>query len=246
MKVAAYQAPLSGTAGDALALIRRRVDQCEAEGVGILCCPEAVVGGLADYARDPFRTAVPTSGILAFLGPVADSRLTVIVGFTELSTDGGLYNSAAVVSHGTLAGVYRKRHPAIRRSVYRAGKDSPVFHADGVCFGILICYDSTFRNLGAGLASRGARVLFVPTNNALPASKASTELLAEARGGDVALATENGCWIVRADVAGVANGLRSDGASAITSPAGKTVSSARVLAADFLVAEIGLTGPDTP
>jgi predicted amidohydrolase len=141
MKVAALQVPLGSVAGDALALIRRHAEQCQAEDVRILCCPEAVAGGLADYARDPFQTAVPTSSVLAFLGPIADTRLTVIVGFTELSSDGGLYNSAAVVRDGTLLGVYRKRHPAIRRSVYCAGKDSSVFHADGVCFGILICYD---------------------------------------------------------------------------------------------------------
>ena len=120
------------------------------------------------------QIAVTTSAVLACLVRVADAKLTTIVGFTERASDGGLYNSAAVVGTGTLAGVYRKWHPAIGRSVYRPGKDSPVFHADGVCFGILICYDSTFRDLGAALASRGARVPFVPTNNALPASKAST------------------------------------------------------------------------
>jgi hypothetical protein len=40
---------------------------------------------------------------------------------------------------------------------------------------------------------------------------ASRELLAEVRACDVALATENGCWVVRADVAGVADGLGSEG-----------------------------------
>jgi predicted amidohydrolase len=245
MKVAAWQAPLSSVGADALVLMRRRLDQCESEGVQILCCPEAVTGGLADYAGDPYTTAVPASGILRWLGPVADARLTVIVGFTELSSDGGLYNSAAVVSHGTLAGVYRKRHPAIRRSVYRPGTESPVFHADGVYFGILICYDSTFRHLGADLASQGARVLFVPTNNALPAFRKYDGLLAEVRACDVALATENGCWVVRADVAGVAGDLRSEGSSSITSPTGKTVSTARLFGEDLLVGELGLTALTT-
>lgn len=231
---------MSSVGGDALALLRRRLDQCEAEGGGILCCPEALIGGLADWADDRSSAAIPSSGILRFLRPVAGARLTVIVGFTELSSDGGLYNSAAVVSHGTLTGVYRKRHPSIRRSVYRPGTESPVFQADGMCFGVLICYDSTFLNLGAGLASRGARVLFVPTNNALPASRASNTLLAEVRACDASLATENRCWVVRADVAGVAGELRSEGSSCITSPSGKTVSTGRPFEEDFLVAELGL------
>jgi predicted amidohydrolase len=242
MKVAALQTALANVgSGDGLALIRRRMEQCEAEGVAILCCPEAVVGGLADYAPDPLQVAVTPSAVLASLGPMANTRLVTIVGFTELGSDGSIYNSAAIVSRGTLAGVYRKRHPAIRRSVYSAGGDSPVFQASGVQFGVLICYDSTFPDLAVDLASRGAQVLFIPTNNALPESKAPTELVAEARACDVALATGNGCWVVRADVAGVAGGLRSDGSSAITSPAGKTVSTARALVEDLLVVETGLT-----
>jgi predicted amidohydrolase len=242
MKVAALQAPLPtvGTA-DGLALIRQRVDQCEAEGVTFLCCPEAVVGGLADYAPDPLQVAVTASAVLASLGPMADTRLTTIVGFTELATDGSIYNSAAVVSHGTVAGVYRKRHPAIRQSVYRAGRDAPVFEASGVRFGILICYDSAFPDLAADLASRGAHVLFVPTNNALPESRSSAGLVAEAKECDVAIATKNRCWVVRADVAGTAGGLRSDGSSAITSPTGKTVATARALLEDLLVVDIELT-----
>jgi predicted amidohydrolase len=145
-----------------------------------------------------------------------------------------------VVGHGRLSGIYRKRHPAIRRSVCRAGKDAPVFHVDGACFGILICYDSTFPELGASLTSRGARVIFVPTNNALPESKPSSDPVLAARACDVALATANHCWVVRADVAGMVGGLRSEGSSAVISPAGKTVSSARALSDDLLVTEIDL------
>ena len=56
MKVAAYQAPLlSGGSMAALALISERVKWCEGEGVAILCCPEAVLGGLADDAQSPAR-----------------------------------------------------------------------------------------------------------------------------------------------------------------------------------------------
>ena len=47
MKVAAYQPPLlPGGSMEALQLIRDRVKWCETEGVDILCCPEAVLGGL--------------------------------------------------------------------------------------------------------------------------------------------------------------------------------------------------------
>lgn len=52
MKVAAYQAPLApGPINPTLALIRKQIDRCEALGVEFLCCPEAVLGGLADYVE---------------------------------------------------------------------------------------------------------------------------------------------------------------------------------------------------
>jgi hypothetical protein len=43
---------------DAFDLIQSRVRWCEAEGVTILCCPEAVLGGLADYNEHPCRFAI--------------------------------------------------------------------------------------------------------------------------------------------------------------------------------------------
>ena len=99
MKVAAYQAPLlaAGSMG-ALELIRARVRACEAEGVEILCCPEAIRGGLADQIDDPARFAIRirTGQLDAVLAPLASDVTTTIIGFTELGEDGFLYNAAAV------------------------------------------------------------------------------------------------------------------------------------------------------
>lgn len=192
MKVAAYQAPLLNPGSmDALELIRRRVEQCAAEGVALLCCPEALLGGLADYSHDPTRFAVATGRIGALLAPLASDIVTTIVGFTELADDGRLYNSAAIWHRGVVAGVYRKRFPAIRRSVYAAGSDTPIFHADGLTFGIVVCHDSSFSEPVSRMAAQGATVLFVPTNNSLPHSRLGEDLVRQARETDVARATEN-------------------------------------------------------
>ena len=203
MKVAAYQAPLlpAGSA-EALALIRRRVEQCEAEGVTILCCPEAILGGLADYADDPSAFAISTDRIEPALAPLASDAVTTIVGLTELTDTGLLYNSAAVLHRGAVLGVYRKLHPAINRSVYEPGRDTPVFSVSGLTFGIIICNDSNFRDPASRMATRGATVLFVPTNTALPRSRAEADLIVRTREVDAARASENGMWVVRADVAG--------------------------------------------
>jgi 5-aminopentanamidase len=160
------------------------------------------------------------------------------VGFTELGEDGRLYNAAAVFHRGTVTGVDRKMHPAIRQSVYSAGRDVPVFGLGALMFGIAICNDSNFPKLPNQMAARGATVLFVPTNNALLSLKGGAEIVAEARTVDVATAVANGMWVVRADVAGQAGELTSHGSSAIIDPKGTVVRSAIPLSEDVIMATV--------
>jgi predicted amidohydrolase len=241
VKVAAYQSPLpaAGSMG-ALALIRQRVEWCEAEGVAILCCPEAVLGGLADYSQDPteFAIAADAGRLDAVLAPLTSDTVTTIVGFTELAEAGVLYNSAAVFERGCVSGLYRKLRPAIHRSVYRAGHDAPVFQVGGLKFGIVICNDSNFSGPARRMAAQGATVLFVPTNNGVHPARACPEIVAEARNADIARAVENRMWVIRADVAGHSGELVSYGSSGIVDPGGVAVKAARQFSEDLLVAEV--------
>jgi predicted amidohydrolase len=237
----------------ALDLIRARVRVCEAEGVEILCCPEAILGGLADQIADPSGLALSVrSGQLdGVLAPLASDVTTTIVGFTELGDDGFLYNAAAVFHRGTVTGVYRKQHPAIRQSIYRAGHHIPVFRVGALTFGIAICNDSNYPEVATQMASRGATALFVPSNNALPPRKGGAELVTEARTVDVATAIANEMWVIRADVAGQAAELTSHGSSAIIDPKGTVVRSALPLSEDVIAAAIDVTsrtavGDETP
>jgi 5-aminopentanamidase len=238
MKIAAYQAPLS-PAGSmaALAHIRARVQWCEAAGVGILCCPEAILGGLADSARDPHACALDAnSGQLdARLAPLASESVTTIVGFTE-SSGSALFNSAAVFQRGRVVGVYRKHHPAIRRSIYQPGDRATVFTVGALTFGIIICNDSNFPEPARQLAVDGARILFVPSNNALPPHKA--DVVDDARAVDIGHATTLGVWVMRADVAGRCGELRSHGASGIVDPRGIVRHAAAPFEEQLIVAEI--------
>ena len=229
----------------ALDLIRARVRACEAEGVEILCCPEAILGGLADQVEDPARLALSVrSGQLdAVLSPLASEVTTTIVGFTELGEDGFLYNAAAVFHRSAVAGVYRKQHPAIRQSVYRPGRHGRVFRVGALTFGIAICNDSNFPEVANQMASRGATALFVPSNNALPPWKSGAELVTEARRVDVATAVANEMWVIRADVAGRAAELTSHGSSAIVDPTGTVVRSALAVSEDVIAAAMDVTSP---
>ena len=241
MKVAAYQAPLApGPIHQALSLIRTQVDRCEALGVEILCCPEAVLGGLADYVERPSEIAIDLSGdgIQSIATALASHLVTTIVGFTEIDRDGRLFNAAAVLSGGSVAGIYRKLHPAINTSVYQAGHALPVFTAGSLTFGVVICRDSTFAEPISAMVSRGARAIFIPTNNGMPPDKGGAELVAEALEIDIAHARKHGVPIIRADVAGRAGRLTSHGSSAIVDGSGQVLAAAPPLNADLLMSNI--------
>jgi len=236
MKVAAYQAPLlpSGSM-EALDLIRDRIKWCEIEGVDILCCPEAVLGGLADDAECPVDIAIESDHLEGLLAPLASKSVTAIVGFTEIVGAGKLYNAAAVVHDGRVVGIYRKRHPAIRKSVYSAGEQSPIFTVGGLSFGIMICNDSNYPELATDMASRGAKAIFLPSNNGLRSEKAS--VVALSRSVDIALAMDNKVMIVRADVAGRTSDRVSFGSSAIVDARGTVLRAGAALSEDILVAD---------
>jgi predicted amidohydrolase len=249
VKVAAYQAPLHATSQrSVLGLIREQIEICESQGVEILCCPEGVLGGLADYVSRPSEIAINVeSGQLQnVLAPLASGTVTTILGFTEIDLNGRLYNSAAVLRRGIVIRIYRKLYPAIRRSVYDAGEQMPVFVVDDYTFGVLICRDSNYAEPARMMAAQGATVLFVPTNNGLPPEKAGPELVAEARNTDVARARENNVYVVRADVAGRVKNLVSYGSTGIVDPEGKVLVEAKQLEPCVIVADISLRPQRVP
>jgi predicted amidohydrolase len=228
VNVAAFQSEYigPGRTENVIASIRAEVVRCEEESIDILCCPEACLGGLADDAERPHEIAINAAngGLERILSPLASKTVAVIVGFTEIADNAALYNSAAVYFDGVVIGIYRKMRPAINRSVYTPGTTLPVFHFRGLTFGIQICNDSNFPEQTADLAAKGATVLFVPSNNALPAPKA--DVLNVTRDADVALAVENSIYIVRADVAGSHDGFVAYGTSKCVDPTGRIVAEA--------------------
>lgn len=248
MRVAAYQAPLRAASSmEVIGLIREQVNRCESEGVEILCCPEGIIGGLADYAARPTAIAlnVEDGQLDALLAPLASESVATILGFTEIDRRGRLYNSAAVFHKGSVVGVYRKLYPAIHRSVYEAGVELPVFTVGDLTFGIIICNDSNYYEPARIMASRGAAALFVPTNSGLPPTKGGPGMVAEATNCDMARAVENSVWVIRADVTGRSESLVSYGCSGIVDPDGMVPGSVRQPGPDLMVADIK-TAPRKP
>ena len=238
MKVAAYQAPLlpSGSL-EAIGLIRQRVAWCEAEGVALLCCPEAILGGLADHARDPhaFAMSVENGQLAEVLAPLASNTVTTIVGFTETSGDRSVQHSRRLSSwacHRDLPQVASRDSPVrlhtrrLRARVHDRRRHVRHHHLQRL----------ELSRAGAATRANGATLLFVASNNALPPPKA--DVVRDARAADIAHATTLGVWLVRADVAGRAQELVSYGSSAIVDSSGGVRQTSEPFAEQLLVVRI--------
>ena len=114
----------------------------------------------------------------------------------------------------------------------------PVFEVGDLTFGIVICRDSTYPEPAGVMADDGARVLFVPTNNGLPPAKSGVEIVAEARQTDIARAKGNRVSVIRADVAGRADGLVSYGSSGIVDGEGTALGAAREFETGLVIADV--------
>ncbi len=226
--------------GSALPYLRDCVRECERAGVTLLCCPEGALGGLADYLDAPDSVALTAEGesLAQHLAPLMSEVVTVIVGFTERDQAGRYYNAAAVYSQGRVRGIYRKQHPAIRRSVYSAGVDAPVFPIPHGTAGVLICRDSLDTRLVAELVQQGATILCIPTNNAMPPDRGGPSLVDEVRTLDIQHAARFGIPVVRADVIGAYRGLTSAGATMVTLPDGRQLCARNTLSGELIVSHV--------
>ncbi len=240
LKVAAYQAPLlpAGSMA-ALALIQTALVECERARVQILCCPEAILGGLADDHDAPREIAlgVEDGGLARVLSPLCTAKVTLIVGFTEQGPNETWFNSAAVVDGGKVLGIYRKCHPAIRTSVYTAGTDLPIFIAHEVPFGIVICNDANYPELSRQYRDRGAAALFMPLNSRLRPQVADA-CRARTRQNLIERASQNGVPVISADVTGRDEGRMSYGATAIIAADGSVVAEAEPFVEGLIMDEI--------
>lgn len=237
MRVAAYQAPyLTFGSMDAVGLIRAQLDRCEAENIAVLCCPEAVIGGLAHESSgdSPAEVALSVGELAEVVAPLLDTTVTVIVGFTERAA-GRLFGSAAVLRDGRVADVYRKVFPGYRTAI-GAGSSLPVFESP-LPFGIVICNDLWYVEPTRVLAAGGAAVVFVPTHSGhLREPSASFQ----ARGDNlpIARAVENSVTVVVADVAGRRGDRFTDGFSAVVDPDGQVIAKATSGTEELLVADV--------
>lgn len=175
MKIGFVQfAPEFGQVRKNLASIERLVAGKRAD---LLVLPELCLTGYCFASRAEARLlAEPADGLsMMFLKRLARQEGTALaVGFAE-RRGGKTFNSAALITPGGLAGLYRKTHLFRDEKRWFSPGDTgfPVFRLGAVKIGMMICFDWIFPEAARTLALRGAQVICHPSNLVLPHCPAS-------------------------------------------------------------------------
>jgi NAD+ synthase (glutamine-hydrolysing) len=219
--------------------IRAGLEQARAVGAQLVAFPELAITGYPPEDLLFKSTFVETN--LRALADVtsASAGLTAIVGFVDKRDD--IFNAAAVLHDGGLAGVYHKQYlPNYgvfdENRYFQAGTEAPVFTLGETSFAVNICEDIWYPT-GPTTRQALAGAELVVTINASPyhAGKGHLrERMIATRAADdvVALAFVN--------MVGGQDELVFDGGSLIVNERGETVARGRQFAEDFVVADLDL------
>lgn len=168
--------------------------------------------------------------------------IVAIVGFVEQARDGRLYNAAAVIGNGKLAGVYRKEHlPNYgvfdEKRYFSKGKGNPVFRLGETLVGVSICED-IWPEDGSFLWQKKAGVGLLINISSSPYDIGKLELrrtLLSQRAKDA------GAFVCYVNLVGGQDELVFDGGSCIVSPQGKMLLSAEIFEEELRVVDVPLS-----
>jgi len=234
-------AQINTTVGDLEGNVQKVLDYVErarGQGVDVVSFPELTV------------TGYPPEDLLLRPGFVRDNLdalqaavrgcggITAVVGFVDL--DGNdIYNAAAVIHDGRLAGVYHK-HFLPNYGVFdefryfRSGSESPVYTVAGVGVGVNVCEDIWYPgDPTRAQAFGGAQVIININGSPYHAGKRRfREQMLATR------ATDYGVFVCYTNQVGGQDELVFDGSSMVLSAAGEVIARAAAFEEELLVCDL--------
>ena len=193
------------------------------EGAAVVCFPEMNVTGYSSLETIK-EAAEPVPGPVTdeLLHLAQSEKIIILAGIAERDAKGSIFGSHLVVRPEGLVNVNRKLHIAPHESpVFRAGDKIPLFEAQGVTFGVQLCYDAHFPGLATHMAAKGADLIFMP--HASPRGSPQEKYRSWMRHLP-ARAYDNSLFIVACNQTDDNNkGLEFPGIAVIVGPSGKVI-----------------------
>ena len=239
MRIAAAQTPeFHEDVPGALAYLAQAMQHANLERASLLCLPECFLQGYLTDGEAARHNALDLSSarFLNLLDQLPKAAPTTVVGLIEADGD-DIYNTAVVIVRRSVVGRYRKRHLLGGERCFRPGDDVPIFEAEGLRFGINICFDTNFADGAASVAQLGATLILCPANNMMQ-RRAAIEWKDKHNAVRGERCRETGLWLMSADVTGTRDGRVAWGPTAVLNPGGEVVAQLPLDAPGLLVFEM--------
>jgi NAD+ synthase (glutamine-hydrolysing) len=236
-------AQINTTVGDLTGNVARILDAARAArkaGATVVCAPELAITGYPpedlllkpDFVSSNLRALDDLVSASSRL-----SGLTIITGFVDRQED--LFNAAAIIREGRLAGVYHKQYlPNYgvfdEDRYFSAGQEAPVFVMDGAHVGVSICEDIWYPSGSPTVeAWAGAETLINISASPYHAGKQeSRERMLSTR------AADTGSIVAYLNLVGGQDELVFDGASVVFDGRGELIARAKAFEEDLLIVDL--------
>ncbi len=220
--------------------IRNAMQQASDAGAHIVCFPELALTGYPpeDLLLKPGFVAANLRTLDELIAFSRDlDGLTAVIGFVDRDHD--IYNAAAIIHKGRLAGTYHKHYlPNYgvfdENRYFQAGHKAPIFLINGVHVGVTICEDVWYPTGPITMqAHAGAEVILNINGSPYHVGKATfrQEMLATR-------AADNGVIVAYLNMVGGQDELVFDGGSMVFNEQGTLIARAKEFAEDMLIVDL--------
>ncbi len=191
----------------------------------LICFPELSITGYHPHSEiKDFAETVPGPSSDYLLALCRKKDITILAGIAEINRNHQVFASHLWITPDGISGIYRKLHLAPpEKGVFTAGDEVPMFTAEGLTFGVQLCYDAHFPELATKMALAGADAIFIP--HASP-GKTPKEKMASWMRHLPARGFDNGLFVIACNPCGEnGRGLFFPGVALVIGPSGEVMAS---------------------
>ena len=221
--------------------ILRFVQDADRLGVDIVAFPELAITGYPpeDLLLKPGFVDDNLDALKLIAKKTSSLDIAIVTGFIDRSDD--IYNSAAIISKGKIAGICHKNYlPNYgvfdEKRYFKSGNECPLFIIWGVSVGINVCEDIWYPDGPCMNQALGGAQLIININSSPyhRGKRQFRERMVSTR------ASDNAVFIAYTNMVGGQDELVFDGHSMIFSPAGELIARGKQFEEDLIVKDIDL------